>query len=184
MRRCGEPSNESAALSPSRSSVDYITNTSGYDFRKGHLIDAVVAEPRNDKPLQHAPVSLGCARLQSECNVLSVEPVGEFLDRDDAAVSVASGGRVLTIPGPGDDPYRSCARLLAGEHGAGPEADAARSTTGAVLHDISLTAARQHTQPEAGEFVVPDEMLSLFIFCSIDRIVPVPVEISAAGAIG
>jgi len=57
---------------------------------------------------------------------------------------------------------------LTGEHGTGPEADAARPSTGAVLHDISLTAARQHAQPEAGKFVVPDEMLSLFILCGID----------------
>ena len=34
MRRYDEPSNKSAALPPSRSLVDYITNTSGYDFGK------------------------------------------------------------------------------------------------------------------------------------------------------
>jgi len=35
--RCGEWSNELPALSPFPSSGDYITNTSGYDFRKGHV---------------------------------------------------------------------------------------------------------------------------------------------------
>jgi hypothetical protein len=38
MRRYDEPSNKSAASSPSRSLVDYITNTSGYNFRKGQQL--------------------------------------------------------------------------------------------------------------------------------------------------
>ena len=35
MRRCIEPSNDLAPLSPFRYWLDCITNTSGYDFRKG-----------------------------------------------------------------------------------------------------------------------------------------------------
>ena len=138
------------------------------DVGPRHLGHAMAAERRNDHALQHAPVALGRARFQPERDVLPVEAVGELLDRDGFPVGIAPGGRILTILGRGDDGDRPAARLLAGEHGAGPEADAARSSTGAVLHDISLAAARQHTQPEAGEFVVPDEMLSLFILCGID----------------
>jgi Integrase core domain len=36
MRPCIEPSNDLAPLSPFRSWLDCTTNTSGYDFRKGH----------------------------------------------------------------------------------------------------------------------------------------------------
>ena len=97
-----------------------------------------------------------------------VEAIGQLLDRDGSPVGIALGGGILTIPSRCDDSDRPCARLLAGEHGAGPEADAPRSSPGTVLHDISLTAARQHTQPEAGEFVVPDEMLCLFTLGGID----------------
>ena len=38
MRRCVEPSNALVALSPFQSWPGCITNTSGYDFRKGHLL--------------------------------------------------------------------------------------------------------------------------------------------------
>jgi len=37
MRPCIERSNDLAPLSPFRSWLDCITNTSGYDFRKGHV---------------------------------------------------------------------------------------------------------------------------------------------------
>src|SRR5262249_21516628 len=39
MRPCIEQSNDLAPLSPFPSWLDCITNTSGYDFRKGHLHD-------------------------------------------------------------------------------------------------------------------------------------------------
>jgi hypothetical protein len=52
MHRYDEPSNKSAASSPSRSLVDYITNTSGYNFRKGQeLINAAPGGPRLDRYL-------------------------------------------------------------------------------------------------------------------------------------
>ena len=111
--------------------------------------------------LQHPPVALGGALLEAEGDVLPFEPLGEFLDRDGLPVGIALGGGILTVLGRGNDGDRPAARLLAGEDGAGPEADAARPSAGAILNNISLTAAGQDTQAEAGEVLVPDEIFAL-----------------------
>ena len=47
MRRCIEPSNDLAPLSPFRYWLDCITNTSGYDFRKGQPIAPLFCGGRN-----------------------------------------------------------------------------------------------------------------------------------------
>ncbi len=104
----------------------------------------------------HTPPN-GVATDSSDRYVLLVEAVGELLDRAGSPVAIALGGGIVTIPGRGDDPDRSCARLLTGEHGAGPEAHATRTSSSTVLHNVSLASARQHTQPEAGKVVVPDD---------------------------
>ena len=130
------------------------------DVGARHLGHAMTPERRNDHALQHAPVALGRARLQPEGDVLLVEALGEFLDRDGPPVGIAPGGGILTVLGRGDDGDRPAARLLAGEHGARPKADAARSSTGAVLYNVSLATAGQDAQPEAGQVLVPDEVLA------------------------
>ena len=99
--------------------------------------------------------STSCWR-RTDRYVLLVEAVGELLDRAGSPVAIALGGGIVTIPGRGDDPDRSCARLLTGEHGAGPEAHATRSRP-ARYCTMYLFVARQHTQPEAGKVVVPDD---------------------------
>ena len=124
------------------------------------LVDAVIAEPRNDEPLQHPLVALGGARLEAEIDVLLLEALGELLDGDGPPVGIAPGRRILAILGRGDDGDRPASRLLAGEHGAGSEADAARSSAGAVLYNVSLATAGQDAQPEAGQVLVPDEVLA------------------------
>ena len=132
------------------------------------LVDAVIAEPGNDETLQHAPVTLGRARLQAEVDVLFLEALGELLDRDGAPVGISRGGGVLTIPGRGDDPDRPCARLLTGEHGTGPEADAPRPAAGSVLNDVSLATARKDAHTKARQVSIPDEVLLCSCFCGLD----------------
>ena len=103
------------------------------DVGARHFGDTQVAEPRNDEPLQHPLVALGGARLKAKIDVLLLEPLGEFLDGDGLPVGVAPGRRILTILGRGDDGDCPASSLLAGEHAARPEADAARPSPGAVL---------------------------------------------------
>src|SRR5665213_1104427 len=135
------------------------------DVSPRHFSHAMARERRNDHALDHPPVALGRARFQPDGDVPYVEAVGELLDRNGPPVGIAPGRRVLAVLGRGDNCDRPGSCLLAGEHGGRTKADAARSTTGAVLDDISLAAARQHAQPEAGEFVVPDKMLGVFNPC-------------------
>lgn len=79
------------------------------------LADAVIAEPRNDKPLQHPLVAFSGARLETEIDVLFLEALGEFLDGDGSPVGIAPGRRILTILGRGDDGNCPASRLFAGE---------------------------------------------------------------------
>ena len=138
------------------------------DVGARHLGHAVIAEPRNDEPLQHPPVALGGARLEAEIDVLLLEPLGELLDGDGSPIGIAPGGGIVAVLGRGDDGDRPASRLLAGEHGAGPEADAARPSAGAVLYNVSLATAGQDAQPEAGQVLVPDEVFALSYLGGVD----------------
>ena len=73
------------------------------DVGARHLGHAVIAEPRNDEPLQHPLVALGGAGLEAEIDVLPLEPLGELLDRDGSPVGIAPGGWIIAILGRGDD---------------------------------------------------------------------------------
>jgi len=99
------------------------------------------------------------ARLETEIDVLFLEPFGELLNGDGAPVGIATRRRIFAIFGRGDDGDRPIPRLLAGEHGAWSEADAARSSPGAVLYNVSLAPTGQHAQSEAGQVLIPDEVL-------------------------
>ena len=129
---------------------------------------AVIAEPRNDKPLQHPLVALGGARLEAEIDVLFLEPLGEFLDGDGPPVGIAPGGGIVTVLGRGDDADRPVSGLLTGEDGARPEADAARSSPSAVLYNVSLATTGQDPQSEAGQVLVPDEVFARSYLGGID----------------
>lgn len=73
--------------------------------------------------------------------MLLLEAVREFLDRDGLPISIAFGGGVIAIPGGGDDADRTGARLLAGEHGARSQADAATVVRSAACA-VQTRAAR------------------------------------------
>ena len=75
--------------------------------------------------------------------MLFLEPLGELLDCNGPPVGIALGGRVIAVLGGRDDRDRPAARLLAGEYGAGPEANAARSSPGAVLYNVSFATTGQ-----------------------------------------
>ena len=138
------------------------------DVGTRHLGYTVIANPRNDKPLQHPPVAFGGARLETEIDVLSLEPLGEFLDRDSPPIGIAPRRGILAILGRGNNSDCPASCLLAGEHGAGSETDAARSAPSSVLYNVSFTTAGQDAQPEARQVLVPDEVFSLSYLCGVD----------------
>jgi hypothetical protein len=88
------------------------------DVGPGHLCHAVIAERWEDYTGQHAPVALGRARLQTECDVFLIETLREFPNRDGLSARLAAGCRVVAVPAGGKDGDCLAPRLLAGEDGA------------------------------------------------------------------
>src|SRR5450830_1939474 len=62
MRPCTEQSNDLAPLSPFRSWLGCITNTFGYDFRKGHRADVEPQIVADSKETANCPMSASPAR--------------------------------------------------------------------------------------------------------------------------
>ncbi len=129
------------------------------DVGSGDVRDRQPTEGREDEALQVAAVFLGRAGFYPERDVFPVEALRQFLDRDGLAPGVAFGGRVLAVAGGGNDGDGTGSCLLAGQDGARPEADPARPAPRTVLDDIALPAAGQDPETEAGDVVVPDEIL-------------------------
>jgi hypothetical protein len=81
------------------------------DIGPGHVRDPVPAQRRQDEAPEVAALLAGGAGLDPMRDVPPVEALGEVPDRDRPAVGVASGGRVLAVPGRGDDGKRVRAYL-------------------------------------------------------------------------
>ena len=120
------------------------------DVGPRHLGHAVVAKPRNDKALQHPFIALGGARLETEIDVLFLESLGELLDGDGTPIGITPGGWIVAVLGRGNDGDRPASSLLAGEHGAWPEADAAGPSPGAVLYNVCLRPLVRTRRPKPG----------------------------------
>ena len=121
--------------------------------------DRQSTEGREDETLQVATVLLCGACLHADRDVFLVEAVSEFLDRDGLPPGVTFGGRVLAVLGCCNDGDRLVPDLLTGQDSAGSEADAPGPASGSILHDVALATAGQDAEPEAGDVVVPDEIL-------------------------
>jgi hypothetical protein len=65
--------------------------------------------------------------------------------------------------------FSSGARLFAGQDGAGAEAHSAGSSPGPVLDYVSLVTAGQDAQGEAGDPVIPDEILGRLNLGGVDH---------------
>ena len=79
-----------------------------------------------NEPLQHPLVALGGAGLETEIDVLLLEPLGELLDGDGTPIGIAPGRWIIAVLGGRDDRDRPATRLLAGKYAAWSEADASR----------------------------------------------------------
>lgn len=154
--------------------VRLIRNVAEVVMELGHVRprdarDRELAERGQDEAPQVSAILLGRAGLHADRNVLPVEPLRQLLHRDRLAPSVAFAGRILAIARGSDDGDGAVAGLLAGEDRARPEADPPGSPSGAILDHVALAPARQHTQPEAGDLAVPDEVFGVVGFCGVDE---------------
>ena len=112
--------------------------------------EPVAGQGADDHP--GVPLQLRDLLQHVDCRLAEMDDLGpglgggQVLDRYGLPVGIALGGGVAPVPGRGDDAHGSGARLLAGEHGARAQADAARPSTGAVLDDVSLVPAWQEAE--------------------------------------
>ncbi len=138
------------------------------DIRPRDPRDRQLPQCRQDEALQVTAVFLRCAGFHADGDMLPVEPLRQFLDRDRLAPGVAFGGGIFTIAGSRNDGDGPSASLLAGQHCVWPEADPPRPASSAVLDDIALAAARQHPKAEAGNVAVPDKVFGGLDVCGVD----------------
>jgi hypothetical protein len=111
--------------------------------RPGGARDRQLPERGQDEAFEVPAILLGCAGLHADRDVFPVEPLGQLLHRDRLAPRVPLGGGVRAVARGGDDGDGAVARLLAGQHRAGPEADPPGPASGAVLDHVALAPARQ-----------------------------------------
>ena len=139
------------------------------DVGPSDLGDAMSSERGQDRPLDEAAITLRRGFLDPDRDVLLVEALGQFLDRDRFPFGIAFGGGVIAVPRGRNDADGAGARLFAGQDGAGAEAHSAGASSGPVLDDVTLATARQNAETEAGEFVVPDEILGRLNLGGVDH---------------
>ena len=130
----------------------------GY-IRTGHLVDAVMAERWKDKAFQHAPVAFRGARLKSDIDVLLLEALGELGDGDGLPLCVALSGGIISVLSGCDNCDGAVSRLLASEHATWSEIEAPRAAACAVLHHVTFSTAREYAEPEAGQVLIPNEIV-------------------------
>lgn len=138
------------------------------DIVPGDPRDCELPEGGQDEALQIPAILFSRAGLHADGDVFLVEPLGQFLDGDSLAPSIAFRSRVLPVARGGDDGDGPDACLFAGQHGAWPKADPPRTAPGTVLHDVAFPPAWQHPKSEAGDVSVPDEVFGGLGFCGID----------------
>jgi len=127
--------------------------------RKGDFRHGQSAQCRRDETSEVAPIFLCRARLQAHSDMFLVKALRQTVDRGCVSLGRTISRRILAVLDSGDDRNRSGARLIAGQHGAGPEAPAAWAAPGAVLHHEAFSPAWHHAQPEDRNALVPDKEL-------------------------
>jgi hypothetical protein len=118
-----------------------------------------VAERWKDKAFQHAPVAFRGARLKSDIDMLLLEALGEFGDGDGLPLCVALSGGIISVLSGCDNCDGAVSRLLASEHATWSEIETPRAAACAVLHHVTFSAAREYAEPEAGQVLIPNEIV-------------------------
>jgi hypothetical protein len=106
------------------------------DVGARHLRHAVSPERRQDRALEQTSVTFRRALLDPNGDMFLIEPIGQFVDGDSPPIRVPFRGRILAVPGGGDNRDGARAGLLAGEGGDRPKADTAGAAADPILNDV------------------------------------------------
>jgi hypothetical protein len=99
--------------------------------------------------------------VQVHRDMLSIEPRGQVLHRYRVAAGVALGQRIDTLAQRGEVTEGHCARLLRGHHVDVAQHHPARPAASAIQQNEALAAGRHHSHAEAGDVVVPGDVVDV-----------------------
>ena len=139
------------------------------DFLAADLGDRPVAEEGEDELLEAPPVLLLRRGLEVHGDVLGIEPGGEILHRHRVAAGIALGQRIDALAQGGEVLDRHRARLLRRHDVDVAQHHPPRPAAGAILQNEALAAGRHHPDAEAGDVVVPGDVVDFSRRQRLDR---------------